>query len=104
MSSLAFFARVAQPKLTTDRSLTFTLAPRPLGDITGNLEAGVGALVDFLELLEINFSPSLSESEPRIRHRFWSQSLGRFGVKVVDCEPALASLRTRFDHGQEDQG
>ena len=28
----AFVTRVAQPKLTTDRSLTFTLAPRPLGD------------------------------------------------------------------------
>ena len=32
MSSLAFFARVAQPKLTTDSSLTFTFSPRPLGD------------------------------------------------------------------------
>ena len=55
MFSLAFVARVAPLKLTTERSPTFHLAPRPLGDITGNLEAGVGAFVDFCRTFEINY-------------------------------------------------
>ena len=92
-------------KLTIDRSPTFHISPRPLGDITGNLKAGVGALVDFLELLNLTYNHRFRSQSPGLRNNFGS----RFRTAVLDFKKRPSAsllesesrsqsrgLRTRF--------
>ena len=128
MFSLAFVARVAHLKLTTERFTNFSFGTRTQGDITGNLRAGVGALEDFRRTLETNFSTSLSETKSRIcepasdrifglqrrifksylsislsesePRTFWKLIFrSRFGVKVSDLRISIGSHFRIYNRG-----